>query len=198
MESNAGDVTRLLAAVQEGDATARGELFGLVYDQLRQLGAAYMRRERPGHTLQPTALVHEAYLKLFENQTLNLASRKHLFCAMAQAMRRVLVDHARAQKTGKRGGEGRRLPLEDIFALPGVHPEAALALDQALERLAAMNARQARVVEMHAIVGLSQEEIAELLAVSVKTVKRDWRFAKVWLQRELGREDDPGTIAAGQ
>lgn len=162
------------------------ELFGLVYSELRQVARAYMRRERVDHTLQATALVNEAYLRLFEGQPFEWENRKHLFCTVARTMRRVLMDHARRRGAERHGGEFRRIELDEQG--PAIFHDLPefLALGEALDRLAKLNARQAQVVELHSFAGLTEEEIAEILAVSVKTVKNDWRFAKAWLKTEMG------------
>jgi RNA polymerase sigma-70 factor (ECF subfamily) len=170
------------------------ELFSQVYQELRQVAHAYMRRERADHTLQATALVNEAYLRLFEGEAFRWENRKHLFCTVARAMRRVLVDHARSHKAERHGGAIRKVSLDDhgpaIFRdLPQL-----ISLDVALEKLAKLNPRQAQVVELHSFAGLTEEEAAEILDVSLKTVKNDWRFAKAWLKTEMGgQEDDSGT-----
>jgi RNA polymerase sigma factor (TIGR02999 family) len=170
------------------------ELFSQVYQELRQVARAYMRRERADHTLQATALVNEAYLRLFNGETFRWENRKHLFCTVARSMRRVLVDHARKHRAERHGGIHRKITLDDqgpaIFQdLPQV-----LALDEALDRLAKLNGRQAQVVELHFFGGLTEAEAAEVLDVSLKTVKNDWRFAKAWLKTEMeGKSDDAGT-----
>ncbi len=162
------------------------ELFGLLYNELRQVARAYMRRERVDHTLQATALVNEAYLRLFDGQAFDWENRKHLFSTVARTMRRVLMDHARRRGAKRHGGELRRIELDEQG--PAIFRDLPefLALGEALDRLALLNPRQAQVVELHSFAGLTQEEIAEILAVSVKTVKRDWRFAKAWLKTEMG------------
>jgi RNA polymerase sigma factor (TIGR02999 family) len=170
------------------------ELFSQVYQELRQVARAYMRRERADHTLQATALVNEAYLRLFNGEPFRWENRKHLFCTVARSMRRVLVDHARKNRAERHGGVHRKVTLDDqgpaIFQdLPQV-----LALDEALDRLAKLNGRQAQVVELHFFGGLTEAEAAEVLDVSLKTVKNDWRFAKAWLKTEMeGKSDDAGT-----
>lgn len=170
------------------------ELFSLVYQELRQVARAYMRRERPDHTLQPTALVNEAYLKLFYGEAFEWENRKHLFCTVARSMRRVLVDHSRRHRAERHGGLQRKVTLDDqgpafFHDLPEL-----LALDEALERLAKLNARQAQVIELHFFGGLTESETAEILDISVKTVKNDWRFAKAWLKTEMGSgANDSGT-----
>jgi RNA polymerase sigma-70 factor (ECF subfamily) len=169
------------------------ELFSQVYQELRQVAHAYMRRERADHTLQATALLNEAYLKLFEGEVIQWENRKHLFCTVARAMRRILVDHARSHRAERHGGAMRKVNFDDhgpaIFRdLPQL-----IGLDQALERLAKLSPRRAQVVELHSFAGLTEEEAAEVLDVSLKTVKNDWRFAKAWLKTEMGEhEDDSG------
>jgi RNA polymerase sigma factor (TIGR02999 family) len=162
------------------------ELFGLVYDELRQVARAYMRRERADHTLQATALVNEAYLRLFDGQRFQWENRKHLFCTVARSMRRVLMDHARRRGAECHGGALQKIALDDQG--PAIFRDLPefLALGEALDRLAQLNARQAQVVELHSFAGLTEEEAAEVLDVSVKTVKNDWRFAKAWLKTEIG------------
>lgn len=179
------DPERTLIETYLGRSETPEQLFSLVYEELRHVARSYMRRERADHTLQATALVNEAYLRLFEGQTFQWENRKHLFCTVTRSMRRVLVDHARSKGAERHGGAVQKVSIEDqgpaIFKdLPGF-----LALDQALERLAALSPRQAQVVELHSFAGLTEEEIAEVLEVSLKTVKNDWRFAKVWLKSEM-------------
>jgi RNA polymerase sigma factor (TIGR02999 family) len=162
------------------------ELFGLVYQELRQVARAYMRRERADHTLQATALVNEAYLRLFNGQHFRWENRKHLFCTVARSMRRVLMDHARKRGAGRHGGAFQKIALDEQG--PAIFRDLPefLALGEALDRLAQLNPRQAQVVELHSFAGLTEEEAAEVLDVSVKTVKNDWRFAKAWLKTEIG------------
>jgi RNA polymerase sigma-70 factor, ECF subfamily len=167
------------------------ELFSLVYHELRQVARAYMRRERADHTLQATALVNEAYLRLFEGESFRWENRKHLFCTVTRSMRRVLVDHARRHRAERHGGAHRKVTLDDRGPIIYRDLPQLLALDQALERLAKLNSRQVQVVELHSFAGLTEEEIAEMLDVSVKTVKNDWRFAKAWLKAEMGQEMIP-------
>jgi RNA polymerase sigma factor (TIGR02999 family) len=168
------------------------EILSLVYQELRQVARAYMRRERADHTLQATALVNEAYLRLFEGEPFRWENRKHLFCTVARSMRRVLVDHARSHRAERHGGAHRKVTLDDHGPVIYRDLPQFLALDQALERLAKLNPRQVQVVELHSFAGLTEEEIAEVLDVSVKTVKNDWRFAKAWLKTEMGGADDSG------
>ncbi len=161
-------------------------LFELVYNELRQVARAYMRRERADHTLQATALVNEAYLRLFDGQAFQWENRKHLFCTVARSMRRVLMDHARRRGAERHGGAFQRIELDEQG--PAIFRDLPefLALAEALDRLAQLSTRQAQVVELHSFAGLTEEETAEVLDCSVKTVKNDWRFAKAWLKSEMG------------
>ena len=188
-----GELTGLLRAWREGDAAAADELLPLVYDELRKIASQRMRAERGGHTLQPTALVHEAFLRLV-GQPIDWRDRGHFFAVASRAMRRVAVDHWRAGAAQKRGGEGPRLELGDA-AQPAVEPKSVdvMALDAALSRLEQMSAQQARVVELRYFAGLSLEEVADLLDRSRASVFRDWRAAKTWLFRELS--GSPGSVS---
>jgi RNA polymerase sigma factor (TIGR02999 family) len=182
----------LVEAYRERDQSPE-DLFSQVYQELRQVAHAYMRRERADHTLQATALVNEAYLKLFEGEAFRWENRKHLFCTVARAMRRILVDHARSHKAERHGGEFRKVTLDDHGPAIFQDLPQLIGLDRALEKLSRLNPRQAQVVELHSFAGLTEEEAAEVLEVSLKTVKNDWRFAKAWLKTEMGvQEDDPG------
>jgi len=190
----AGEITRLLEEWTAGRQERAPELWALVYRELRQIARAYMRNERPDHTLQTTALVNEAYIRLFEGKPLRWENRKHFFCAMAQTMRRILVDHARENQAQKRGGEFEKLSLDAAIPLAATSPEQVLAMDEALTQLAKLSRRQAQVVEMRFLVGLTAEQTAAMLNVSAETVKLDWRFAKAWLQRQMrpgGKCSDP-------
>jgi len=183
-----GAVTELLRAWSDGDDGALAHLTPLVETELRRLARAYMGRERRGHTLQPTALVNEAFLRLTDARRVRWQDRAHFFGISARLMRRVLVDHARSRGYRKRGGDVRRVTLTDGLV---ASPEPALdvvALDRALEALAEADARKGRVVELRFFGGLSVEETAEVLHVSPQTIKRDWRLAKLWLLRELNGE----------
>ena len=185
------DVTALLADWGRGNATALDALLPLVYAELRRIAARQLRGERAGHTLQPTALVHEVYLRMVDQRHVDWRDRAHFFGVAAQVMRRVLVDHARRHRAGKRGDGRPSLPIgeaKDVVAPDGV---AVLALDHALERLARLDADLARVVELRAFGGLTIEEVACVLKVSPTTAKREWRTAKAWLAREIGLEDRP-------
>lgn len=188
------EVTLLLSALTRGDTDAGRKLIHFVYEELRRLAGSYMRRERADHTLQATALVHEAYLKLVEQQSVNWQSRAHFFGVAAQLMRRILIDHARGHLRQKRGGEYKKVSLNEAFVFSPEQSAELLAVDAALERLAKLDERQARVVELRFFGGLSVEEAASVLDVSPKTVKRDWSIAKAWLYADL--KDHHGIDAA--
>lgn len=180
--------TELLKSVSEGSRGAGEELFPIVYDELRRLAASYLASERVGHTLQPTALVHEAYVRLLGGAQPAWNGRAHFFAIAARAMRHTLVNHAKARKAQKRGG-GQPLLDVDPALVPAATPTIeAPALAEAIERLAGLDERKARVVEMRFFAGLTMEEIAPLLDVSLSTVEADWRFARAWLARELAAE----------
>lgn len=185
-------VTDLLVAWSDGDPEALSELLPRVYDELRRLASAYLRRERPGHTLETGALVNEAYLRLVDQRRARWQSRAHFFGVAAQMMRRVLVDHARRNLYAKRGGGARRLSLDGTLDLSAERAPELVALDQALEELARVEPGKARLVELRIFAGLTHEEIAELLGVSVPTVSRGWRLARAWLYRELAGEGHGG------
>ena len=178
------DVTELLIAAQGGASDAVQRLMPVVYAELKQLAAGYLRSERADHTLQTTGLVHEAYLKLVDQKRTTWKNRSHFFGIAAQAMRRILVDHARRRSAGKRDG-GRPVTLDDELAGIPTDTDEVLAVDSALERLAEMDPRQSRIVELRYFAGMSIEQTAEALEISPATVKRDWVSAKAWLQREL-------------
>jgi RNA polymerase sigma factor (TIGR02999 family) len=184
----ATEITKLLVRMKDGDrAAAAAKLMPLVYDEFRALAARHLRRERANHTLQPTALVHEAYLKLIDQTRVDWQGRTHFFAVGAQAIRRILVDHARQKKRQKRGGGAGRVALDESVALAPQREEEILALDEALERLTKLDKRQAQVVEMRFFAGMSVEEVAEVLGVSKRTVEGDWTMARAWLMRELSR-----------
>jgi RNA polymerase sigma factor (TIGR02999 family) len=182
-----GDVTRLLQSWSGGDQKALGELVPLVYRELRGLAAAYIRRERRDHTLQPTALVHEAYLRLADQMHVQSPSRAQFFAIAANLMRQILVNHARHHRAAKRGG-GKKVPLEEGAAMVQQRGVDLIALDSALEKLAQLDPRQSRIVELRFFGGLTEEEIAEVVGVSAITVKRDWRIARAVLHRQLGTD----------
>ena len=181
-----GDFTRLLHELREEGRDVLPEALPRIYEELRRLAAHYLRRERSDHTLQPTALVHEAYLRLGEQDRIHWRNRSHFIGIAAQLMRRILVDHARGHHAGKRGGHDTRIPLDEV--LEPAAPDRGvdlLALDDALVRLALIDARQARIVDLRYFGGLSIEETAEALELSPATIKREWQMARAWLHREL-------------
>ncbi len=189
------DVTALLLSWSAGDREAPARLMPLVYDELRRLAGNYLRHERPGHTLQPTALVNEAYMRIVDQRRVNIENRAQFFGLAAQLMRHILVDHARARSAGKRGGpQLHRLSLDETRVAVEDRAAELVALDEALKSLAEIDPRKSRVVEMRFFGGLSVEETACALGVSDKTVMREWRIAKVWLHRELagGGDGEPG------
>ena len=178
---HSGDVTQLLVKVRGGDSVARDELMALVYTELRRMAARQMGRERRQVTLQPTALVHEAWLRIASAQDIEWQSRAHFFAVASQMMRRILVDTARERSALKRGAGAATVPLEDALVYAHDNASDFLALDEALRRLEETDQRKSQVVEMRFFGGLSEEEIAEVLGVSVRTVRREWTFARAWL-----------------
>ena len=184
--STGDDVTRLLHAWGAGDLEARERVLVLVYGELRRRAAAQLRRERPGHTLQPTALVHEAYIRLVDQRRAAWQNRAQFLAVASQVMRRILVDGARARRAGKRGAGGIHVPLDDAppVPVPAVDVDV-LDLDAALERLSALDHRKGQIAELRFFGGLSLEETGHVLQVSEKTVERDWQAARAWLFREL-------------
>lgn len=180
-DNDTGPVTALLARMRDGDASARDAVVPLVYDELRRLAASYLRHERPNHTLQPTALVHEAYMKLVGQRDVQWQNRAHFMAVAAIVMRRLLVNHARDRAAVKRGDGVVVESLTVIGDVAGQTPVDLLALDSALEQLAGLDARKVRVVELKFFGGLTNEEIAEAIGASVATVERDWSFARAWL-----------------
>lgn len=187
------DVTQILQAVERGDAKAAQEMLPLVYDELRRLAAYRMANEAPGHTLQPTALVHEAWLRLAGDEGARFENRAHFFGAAAEAMRRILVESARRKQSLKHGGNLRRVDV-DALELPLPMPgDELLALDEALDRLATVDSRAAEVVKLCFFVGLTQEQAARELDISLATVERRWSFARAWLFQEIqtGRQAPP-------
>jgi RNA polymerase sigma-70 factor (ECF subfamily) len=186
MQPSPADVTTLLREHREGNQEAMRQLLPLVYGELRKIAARQFRAEREGHTLQPTALVHEAYMRMVEQQGVPWQNRAHFLDCAAQVMRHILVDSARARRTGKRGGGAVRVTLSDALVVAGDRNVDLVALDEALQALATLNARQSRVVELRYFGGLSLEETAEVVGVSPTTVSQDWAIARMWLRRELG------------
>ena len=180
------NVTALLEQYAEGDATALDRLFPLVYEELQRVAHRQMHAERSGHTLDTTALVHEAFMKLVRHPPhVQWQSRVHFFAVAARAMRQILVNHAKSRSRAKRGGDALLISLDEAVVTPEARPDELIALDAALTRLEAIDSRQSRVVELRHFGGLTIEETAQVLAVSVVTVKRDWATARAWLYREI-------------
>ncbi len=182
------EITDLLLAWSNGDPSALEQLIPLVYQELRRLARQYMRQERPGHTLQTTALVNEAYLRLIDSNRIHWKNRAHFFAVSAQMMRRILVEFARRRQRHKRGGEAPRVALDEVLMMSQEKDADLVALDDALCTLAGIDPRLSQVVELRFFGGLSVEETAEVLKVSPETVMRDWKTAKVWLLRQLIRQ----------
>jgi RNA polymerase sigma-70 factor, ECF subfamily len=183
--SDAHDITLLLSELSRGDPQAASKLIPVVYQELRRLAAGYMRRERPDHTLQPTALVHEAYVKLLAQRSVDWQGRAHFFGVAAQLMRRILIDHARGHLRQKRGGLQQKISLDEALVFSAQQSAEILAVDESLKRLAKLDPRQARIVELRFFGGLNIEETAEVLKVSAKTVQRDWSVARAWLYADI-------------
>jgi RNA polymerase sigma-70 factor, ECF subfamily len=185
MDPLTGEVTRLLVDLRAGKKEAEGQLLSLLYDELRRLAASYLRRERPDHTLQPTALVNEVYLRLVEQAQQNWENRAHFMVVCARIMRNILVDHARKRKARKRSGGATPLALDDSVVSAAQRPVDFLALDEALSRLETFDRRQSRVVELRFFGDMTEEEISHVLGISVRTVKREWNVARAWLHTEM-------------
>jgi RNA polymerase sigma factor (TIGR02999 family) len=183
-------ITQLLIKWRNGDKAALDELVPQVYSELRRLANHYLRQERPGHTLQPTALVHEAYLRLVEEKEIDWQNRAHFFGIAAVRMRHILVEHARSRHAAKRGGGEYRLSLSEADRLSEKRDETLLALDDALKRLEALDPQKSRVVELRYFGGLTIDDTAEVLKVSPATVKRDWSMARAWLRSEISNDSD--------
>lgn len=186
------DVTRILQEAARGRRDAMDRVIPLIYDELRRIARSHLSRERPDHTLTTTALVHEAYLRMVDIRQVQWQDRAHFFAMAARQMRRILIDHARSVGRARRGGDAVMVSLDEASDFP-VRPEALIHLDLALERLEATNERQCRVVECRCFVGLSVEETAEVLGTSATTVKRDWAFARAWLNRALSEDGSEPT-----
>ncbi len=197
--TDAHDITLLLSQLSRGDPQAASKLIPVVYDELRHLAAGYMRRERPDHTLQPTALVHEAYVKLLAQRSVDWQGRAHFFGVAAQLMRRILIDHARGHLRQKRGGVQQKMSLDQALVFSEQQSAEILAVDESLKRLEKVDPRQARVVELRFFGGLNIEETAEVLKVSSKTVKRDWSVARAWLYADIKKRHgtDARTVGEG-
>lgn len=183
-----GDVTRILTAIEQGEPKAAEDLLPIVYDELRRLASHRMAREQPGHTLQPTALVHEAYLRLVDvEQAQQWQSRGHFFAAAAEAMRRILIDRARSKGRLKRGGGRRRISLTSLDAPASAPPDELLALDEAFGRLQQTDPDSAKLVSLRYFAGLTMPQAAEALGISLRTAERTWTYARTWLHREISR-----------
>jgi RNA polymerase sigma factor (TIGR02999 family) len=189
MTSSPKSVTQLLIEWREGDQTALDRLIPLVYEEMRRLARYYMRRERREHTLQTTALINEAYIRLVEHKGMRWQNRAHFYAVAAQAMRRILVDHARSRNYEKRGGGGHMVELDEAATVAREQAAEMVALDEALNNLAVVDPRQSKVVELRYFGGMNVEETAEVLGVSSVTVMRDWRAAKAWLLREITSDE---------
>ena len=185
MAAIAEEITQLLITWSKGDKTALDQLVPLVYPELRRLARIHMRRENPGHTLQTSALINEAYLRLADQQGVNWEDRAHFFAVAARVMRHILVDHARTRNYAKRGGGAPRLPLDEAKALTEQKAAQLVALDDALNDLAALDPRRGQIIELRFFGGLSLDETAEVMKVSPSTVQREWRAAKAWLRRSM-------------
>ena len=190
MATEHGQLTKLLGEWTRGKNTALEELTPLIYGELRKLARFHMSREAPGHTLQPTAPINEAFMKLVDIQQADWKSRKHFFAAASQIMRHLLVDYARKKRSYKRGHDANRVPFEEVMAVSTEMPVDIIALDEALNRLARMDPRKAQVIELWFFGGMTAEEVASALEVGTSTVHRDLEFAKVWLAREIRSIDD--------
>jgi RNA polymerase sigma factor (TIGR02999 family) len=179
-------VTCILSAIEQGDPTAAAQLLPLVYDELRKLAARKLAREKPGHTLEATALVHEAYLRLVgQDEPRSYRDRSHFFAAAATAMRRILIENVRRKRARKRGAGWNRQPLESVLAPESEPDDELLAIDEALQRLAAIDPKKAKLVELRYFAGLTGEQAAEVLGISATTADRHWAYARAWLQTEV-------------
>jgi RNA polymerase sigma factor (TIGR02999 family) len=182
------EITRLLLEMREGNPEAAPNLIPLVYDQLRRTARSLLRNERGDHTLQPTALVNDALMRLIGKECLEWQSRAQFFAVSSKIMRHILIDHARAHGADKRGGEFQKISLDHVFAYEWRQADSFLSLNEALDRLQEFDPRLCSVVEMRFFAGMTEEEISDVLKVSVRTVKRDWQFARDWLYREMTRQ----------
>jgi RNA polymerase sigma factor (TIGR02999 family) len=199
LNPSAADVTTLLNRLAGGDQEAAAQLVPLIYEELRRLAVQRLRHERPGHTLQATALVHEVYLKLARQQSAKWQNRIQFFAVASQLMRRVLVDYARTQQRVRRGGGQKKVSLEEVALIAPDRTDELLAVHESLSRLEKLDARQGRIVELRYFGGLTLDETAEVLRVSSKTVMREWNFAKAWLYGELReRQDDARGLGQGK
>ena len=183
------EITQMLIELTDGNQDVVDQILPHIYDELKRLASSYLRRERVNHTLQPTALVHEAYMKLIDQKRVHWQNRAHFFGIAAQVMRRILMDHARKHQADKRGGEAEKLPIEEDILIVSHDKSAELvALDDALQDLAAIDEQKAKIVELRYFGGLSIEETAEVMGVSVPTINRQWRMAKAWLYSQITAE----------
>jgi RNA polymerase sigma-70 factor, ECF subfamily len=187
-ETSASSVTELLAKAGSGDTSALANVFPLIYEELHRLAQQQLRREPDGHTLSPTALVHEAYMRLIDYSRMEWTGRAHFMAVASTAMRRILVDHARSHRSIKRGGALKRVPIESVDLATEDRAELLIAVDDALSKLKEIDERQARVVECRFFGGMTEEETAEALGIGLRTAKRDWAKAKMWLHREIAAE----------
>jgi RNA polymerase sigma factor (TIGR02999 family) len=185
MDHLSGDITLYLSQIRKGDTDAKSRLLQLVLGELRGMADRMLRSEKNNHTLQPTALVNELYLHLLAGEPMDVRDRGHFFALAAQAMRRILVDHARARRSQKRGGQQQQVDIDAVALVTHENVQRMVELDQALDRLEKLDPRQCRVVELRYFAGLDEAEIAQFLGVSDRTVKRDWAMAKAWLYGEL-------------
>jgi len=188
VEAGPGEVTQLLVELRAGKREAEAKLIPLVYAELRRLAGRYLRGERSDHTLQPTALVHEAYLRLTKMHSVDWQSRSHFFATAATVMRRILVDHARAQRAKKRQALREAISFDEVLVVSLARSTELIALDEALTKLAKVDARRSKIVELRFFGGLNEEETGAVLGVSARTVKRDWRVAKAWLYNEVNSQ----------
>ncbi len=187
------DVTRILTAIEEGDARAADELLPLVYHQLRQLAAQRMKKEKPGQTLQATALVHEAYIRLVGTESQNWSSRGHFFAAAAEAMRRILIENARRKKRLRHGGDRRRVDLDEVdLAIEGLSDDL-IALDEALEKLTKEDKVSAELIKLRFFAGLTMEQATDILGIPRRTADRNWAYARAWLYKEISKGDQTST-----
>jgi RNA polymerase sigma factor (TIGR02999 family) len=182
--------TQLLGRARRGDQPAAEQLIKLVYDELREVAAAQLRLESPGHTLQPTSLVHEAFIKLIDQERVDWQGRTHFLALGAQAMRRILVDHARGKKRKKRGHGRKRATVDELLTVSRHNPDDVVAVHEVLADLETLNPRQAQIVELRFFAGMTSGEVSDYLGVSKSTVDREWRVARAWLRKELSEDDD--------
>jgi RNA polymerase sigma factor (TIGR02999 family) len=183
------DATGLLRRAHGGDKLAADQLVDLVYDELREMAAAQLRQEPPGHTLQPTSLVHEAFIKLIDQERVEWQGRTHFLAVGAQAMRRILVDHARRKKRQKRGRGRKRTTFDELLTVSRYDPDDVVAVHEVLADLEALNSRQARIVEARFFASMTAAEVAEHLGISKSTVDREWRVARAWLRKQMSEDD---------